>query len=253
MTLISSNIKYNIITKLNDIVNIEDPEWSNLGIDLKLKIVHNLCNFCKSMNMSMNMNMSKNKNKSKNGNNEINNIIEDKENLSLIDNNIIMCSMDIPLKNQRPKKIIELCGINKQINSELFNEFRKEQIHINREFRKTYNSKNNSYCFANLSDIKYKTLINNYNSNIYNFINKNSNIIDFTKLYQNLIMGNQQKIITDNKNLSNLKINKITHIDEFIYIEFNNNIQIKFELYFTSEKITSNIPAKYKIFLTNIF
>ena len=38
-----------------------------------------------------------------------------------------------------------------------------------------------------------------------------------------------------------------------IGIEFDNNIVIKFELYLTSEKITSNIPAKYKIYLTNIF
>ena len=219
MTLISSDIKTNIILKLNDIVNIEDPEWSNLGIDLKLKIVHNLCNFLK---------------KNVDSTQQIQQIQQ-----MIPINNIIIGSM-------------ELCGINKQMNSELFNEFRKEQVLINKEFRKTYNSKNKNYCFANLSSIKYNSIINNYNLNIYNFMNKNINIINSKKLYNNLLMGNQQKLITD-KNIQDLKINKITYIDQFLNIEFNNNILIKLELYFTSEKITSNIPAKYKIFLTNIF
>ncbi len=219
MTLISSNIKINILSKLDDIVNIEDPEWSNLEMDLKFKIVHNLCNFLKN---NQNINSKQ-----------------------------ILNSINIPLKNQRPKKIIEFGGINKQTNTNLFNEFKKNIIMMNKEFRKTYNSKTNNYCFANLSYDKYKNIIHNYNSNMCDFINKNINIINIEKLYNNLIDGNQQKIISNNK--SNLKINKITHIDEFINIEFNNNVLIKLELYFTSEKITSNIPAKYKIFLINIF
>ena len=226
MTLISSNTKTNILTKLDDIVNIEDPEWSNLGIDLKLKIVHNLCNFLKN-----NLNSTKQIFKS---------------------NNFEINSLDIPLKNQRPKKIIEFGGINKQSNTELFDEFKKNIIIKNKEFRKTFNSKNKNYSFANLSNNKYQSIINNYNLEVYNFINKNIDKIDSVKLFNNLIGGNQQKIICSN-NKSNLKINKITHIDEFLNIEFNNDISIKLELYLTSEKITSNIPAKYKIFLTNIF
>lgn len=228
MTLISSNTKTNILTKLNDIVNIEDPEWSNLEIDLKLKIVHNLCNFFK------------------------NNINSNSTKQMIQSTSIKLNSFDIPLKNQRPKKIIEFGGINKQSNTELFDEFKKNIIIVNREFRKTFNSKNKNYCFANLSNDKYKSIINNYNLGIYNFINKNIDKIDSNKLFNNLIEGNQQKIICSN-NKSNLKINKITYIDEFLNIEFNNDISIKLELYLTSEKITSNIPAKYKIFLTNIY
>jgi hypothetical protein len=230
MTLISSNTKTNILTKLDEIVNIEDPEWSNLGIDLKLKIVHNLCNFLKN-NINLNLNSTKQ-------------IIQS--------TSIKFNSFDIPLKNQRPKKIIEFGGINEQSNTELFDEFKKNIITTNKEFRKTFNSKNKNYCFANLSYDKYQSIINNYNFNVYNFINKNIEKIDSNKLFNNLIGGNQQKIICSN-NKSNLKINKITHIDEFLNIEFNNDISIKLELYLTSEKITSNIPAKYKIFLTNIF
>lgn len=230
MTLISSNTKSNIIFKLNDIVNIEDPEWSSLGIELKIKVLHNLCNFLKS-----DMSFYSNEQKS----------------LTLC---AIPKSINIPLKNQRPKKIIEFSGINKRSHSELFEEFRKGIITTNKEFRKNFNSKNKNYCFANLSNSNYKMIINNYNLNIYNFINKNIDKIDSVKLYNNLLSGNQQKLITKtNSNIKDLKIFKITIKDEFLDIEFNNEVSIKLELYLTSEKISSNIPAKYKVFLTNIF
>jgi len=230
MTLLSSNIKANIMTKLDDIINIEDPKWSGLGIDLKLKIVHNLCNFFKN---SIDANAN---------DHSLNQEHQNKVN-----------SINIPLKNQRAKKIIELGGINKQTNSELFNEFRKELVTMNKNFRKTFNAKNKQYCFANLSNIKHQSIINNYNKNIHKFLSSNVDKIDTTKLYTNLINGNQQKIINMPTDVNKLKINKITHINEFLNIEFNNDVSIKLELYLTSEKITSNIPAKYKISLTNIF
>lgn len=236
MTLISSNIKTNILTKLDDILNIEDPTWSNLGIDLKLKIVHNLCNFFKN-NVNYNSQLIK----------------QNQQNQDNQQSSMIINTINIPLKNQRPKKIIELGGINKQTNSELFNEFRKAQLSVNRNFRKTFNAKNKQYCFANLSNNKYQSILNNYNENIFNFLNSNLNKIDSNKLFSNLIAGNQQKIINLSNNLNELKINKITHINKFLNIEFNNQIIIQLELYLTSEKITSNIPAKYKIFLKNIF
>ena len=228
MTLLSSNIKSNILTKLDSIINIEDPNWSSLSIDLKLKIVHNLCNFLK-------------------------NNINTHTNTILLNQEQILNSINIPLKNQKAKKIIELGGINKQTNSELFNEFKKELIIMNRDFRKTYNSKNKQYCFANLSNINYQSILNNYNQNIYKFLNSNIDKIDSNKLYSNLIGYNQQKMINLPNGMNELKINKITHINEFLNIEFNNNVSIKLELFLTSEKITSNIPAKYKISLTNIF
>jgi hypothetical protein len=229
MTLIPSNVKSDIIIKLNDIINIEEPEWVNLELNLKIKILHNLCNFLKN-----NTTLDKNKN---------------------LNSNAIINSLNIPLKNQRPKKIIEFCGMNKKLNTKLFDEFRKELILVNKEFRKTYNSKNKNYCFANLSNYNYETIIKNYNYKVFNFLDRNIDKIDATKLYNNLIVGNQQKIITNKNddNTKDLKIFKINLIDEFLNIEFNNNVLIKFELYLTSEKITNNIPAKYKIFLTNIF
>lgn len=239
MTLISSNIKNNIIKKLDDIINIEDPNWSTLCIDLKLKIVHNMCSVIKN-NLGNNLYLP---------------------NLNL--HNEIENNISIPLKNQRPKKLIELGGINKQTNSELFNEFRRELVMMNRNFRKKFNSKNKCYSFANLSEEKFNLILNDYNQSVYKFINKNINKLDTDKLFNNLMRGTQHKVITPiNSNLKSnsnsinrnkILINKITCVDKFINIEFNNQIVMKFELYLTSEKITSNIPAKYKIYLINIF
>ena len=267
MTLISLNTKSNILTKLNDIVNIEEPEWCDLEIDLKFKIVHNLCNFLKnemihySFKPILQIEQTEqikqidqiNQTKLLNGVNQ--QFLLEKEicinkKIPHIDK-ILNNSLSIPLKNQRPKKIIEFCGINKQFNIEIFDEFRKNMININREFRKVYNSKNKIYSIANLGNLKYKSILNNYNLHMFNFMNKYIEKIDSIKLYNNLISGNNQKTININKH--KLKINKISYIDEFLNIEFNNDISIKFELYFTSEKITSNIPAKYKISLINIF
>ena len=93
MTLISPNVKENILIKLSDILNIDEPNWLELELDLKLKILHNMCNTFKP-----NFN---------------------KDNVGLI---------EIPLKNLRPKKIIELAGINKNSNSEIFEEFKKKLI-----------------------------------------------------------------------------------------------------------------------------
>ena len=248
MTLLSLNIKSNILRKLDDIVNIEDPNWSSLGIDLKLKIVHNLCNFLKN-NIESHINIHLiNQNQKKYQ-------IHHQKHHQKHPENLIENSINIPLKNQKAKKIIEFGGINKQTNSELFNEFRKELVMINKDFRKTFNSKNKQYCFGNLSCDKYQSILNNYNQNIFKFLNSNIDKIDSNKLYTNLIggSGNQQKLINLSANVNKLKINKITHIDKFLNIEFNNDVSIKLELFLTSEKITSNIPAKYKISLTNVF
>lgn len=222
MTLISSNIKENILTKINDILNINDTNWNDLDFDLKLKIIHNMCNTFKPN--------------------------FDKKNLF---------NISIPLKNLRPKKIIEFCGINKQSNTIIFEEFIKNILQINRDFRINYNSKNKNYCFSNLSVDNYNNILNNYNYQVYLFISKYINLINTKKFYHNLIGGNENKLITneiEKKNIkTNIKIDKINYKDRFLNIDFNNNISIQFELYLTSEKITSNIPAKYKPQLINIF
>jgi hypothetical protein len=89
--LISSNIKEKILNYIIDILKIDDPFWSSLDIEIKLKIIHNFCNIIKLNSENINYNVK-----------------------HLVNNT----NIKIPLKNQRPKKIIELSGINKQNNIE---------------------------------------------------------------------------------------------------------------------------------------
>ena len=220
MTLISLNVKENILNKLGDIVNLQEPSWSNLELELRLKILHNMCNVFRPN--------------------------YDRDNLGFI---------NIPLKNHRPKKIIELAGIDKNSNSKVFDEFRKKLLDTNREFRNCFNSKNKQYCFGNLSSDIYDKLLSEYNYNIYEFLNKYLHLINSKKFFYNLIGNNSDKIVIPSieQKDKNIKINKIYYKDKFLNFDFNNGVGIKLELYLTSEKITSNIPAKYKIYLVNIF
>lgn len=232
MSLISLNIKQQIIDNLNNILNIQDSTWTNLDTEIKLKVIHNLCN-----NLNKQSDISNTK-------------------------------ITIPLKNLRPKKIIQYCGISKQTNSIIYDDYRKKLININKDFRNNYNSSNKNYCFANLSKNKYDLLLSNFNYNIYTFLNFNINNINSKLFYSNLIGENYKKVIYTHNQLNidnilgtnninreylNLKIKQINYKDKFLNIEFNNNIIFELELYLTSEKITNNIPAKYKINLINIF
>jgi len=216
MTIISLNIKEKIIYNISEIINFEDQSWSNLNLDIKLKVIHHLCN-------------------------QIN-----KNNLENINNFI-----SIPLKNIRPSKLIQICGISKSNNLDIYEEYRKSILNFTIYFRNNYNSKNKNYNYGNLSKKNYNEILNEYNYLIYNYLNKNINIINDSILFNNLVIGNQQKLLNPINN--NIKINLLYYKDKYLYIEFNNNIKIEMELFLTSEKITRNIPVKYKINLINIF
>jgi hypothetical protein len=223
MSLISLNIKEQIIINLVNILNLQDSTWTNLNTDIKLKIIHNLCNSLGKYSDITDITDFLNSTNSK---------------------------LSIPLKNLRPKKIIQFCGINKQSNTIIFNDYKKKLIQINKDFRNNYNSSNKNYCFGNLSKSSYNDILNNFNYNIYIFLTSNINIINSELFYSNLIGTNHKKVICSN---NNLKIKQINYKDKFLNIEFNNNIIFQLELYLTSEKISNNIPAKYKINLINIF
>lgn len=230
MTVISSNLKDKIINNLQNILCIEDPKWTNINNNLKIKIIHHLCNHIN------------------------NNTIKQISTPNLISNDFIF---KIPLKNQRPKKIMQFCEFNKQTNTIIFNEFKNIILEHNYEFRNIYNKKNKCYNFNNISKNNYNDILNKYNYIIYNYLKKNLNIINVYKLFINLTEGNHQKIMFDFsldnlKSQNQLQINQINYNSNILNIEFNNDIIIEFELYFTSEKITNNIPAKYKISLINI-
>lgn len=215
MSLISLNIKQKIIDDLNNILNFQDSMWTNLDTDIKFKIIHNLC---KSLSLKNNVNLETN--------------------------------IKIPLKNLRPKKIVQFVGINKLNNSVIYDDYRKKFISINNNFRKNYNSSNKNYCFANLSKNDYNNILNNFNYNFYIFLTSNINNIDCELFYYNLIGKNHEK---NSSSTNILKIKQINYKEKFLSIEFNNNMIFELELYLTSEKITNNIPAKYNINLINIF
>lgn len=243
MSLISIQVKQQIIDNLTSILNIKDSSWYDLDKEIKFKVIHNLCNNLKkniinsgSPNDSSNIN-STNINSSKQTDKQVN-----------ITNN----QLSIPLKNLRPKKIIQFCGMNKQINTNIYEVYRKKFILINNEFRQNYNKSTKNYCFSNLTKNKYDELLNNFNNNFYLFLLDNINNINPKLLYLSIIGENYKKVINLNQSNS-LKIQEIKYKDKFLYIEFNNNIIFELELYLTSEKITNNIPAKYKINLINIF
>lgn len=213
MSIISQEFRNKILLSLNEIINFTDSEWIGLDKNIKLKIIHHMCaNISESSNQKT-----------------FNNI---------------------PLKHYRPKKIIQLCGFNKQSNINLFNKYKSTLLDHNFNFRKNYNKKKTT-SFGNLPTNEYNEILSEYNQKFYNFLLLYRDNINANKLYWNLIQGNEQKIINKSSN-NQIKISDIRSNNNFLSIEFDNNVTINFELYLTSEKITNNIPAKYKINLINI-
>jgi hypothetical protein len=213
---INDFVKDEIILKLNNIININDSKWNELDINLKTKIIHHYCNFF------------------------------NKSNNSIINWNII----NIPLKSIKPKKLIELTGINKNFNKLLFNDYNNLILKYTFDFRNKYLDKSEKkiyYNYSNLPKFDYNEILSNYNKIVYNFIINNKKSININKLYNNIIGSNTNKIITniEPKNFYlNINENKI----EFV---FNNNVTILCELILVNDKITNNIPVKYYIKLIN--
>lgn len=88
------------------------------------------------------------------------------------------------------------------------------------------------------------------------FLDKHKQLINSKKFFYNLTGSNVDKIVQTNiayGNNRDIKIENIYYKDKFLKFYFNNGVIIQLELYLTSEKITSNIPAKYKINLVNVF
>lgn len=218
-------IKKEILIKLNDILNIKDDNWNNLDPNIKIKIIHHFCNFLNLSNENLNLSNSVFKN---------------------IDN------ITIPLKSNKPKKIIEFSGINKNYNNNLFQEFNKTILDYTFEFRTKYkvNDKKNQiyYTFSNLPKNDYFFILSSINNIVYNFICKYKKFINVNKFYNNIIGSNHQKLITDNNSPKDFNVNQDNNI---LNIKFSNNIYIKLELFYSSDKITKNIPVKYNIKLFN--
>ena len=249
MFISNTNIKTIILNAIYDIINFNDDNWKNIDLNIKLKLIHHYCNFFKNTNLQQNV-FFKNTNLQqndffKNTNLQQNKILQQNTNLQ---NDFIY----IPLKNIKPKKIIQFAGFNKQINNDLFEKYKKDILNYTREFRTNFNNKNNKiYTFNNLSKSVNDEILFEYNKINYLFLKNNLNNIDIKNLFDNLVGNNNNKLIQNNNN--SIKLSELKYNNNFIELIFNNNINIKLELYLTSEKITNNIPTKYKISLINNF
>jgi hypothetical protein len=169
-----------------------------------------------------------------------------KENKLNLSNNLL----SIPLKSLKAKKIIQIAGIDKLNNKNLYNNFNLKILDYTFQFRNNFlNKKKRYYVFSNMPKTVYNSILEEYNKIIYDFIIENISYINSTILYEGFVSNNKDKLITN----FYPKSFKIFNLGSGLKIEFDNNIQIICELFYSSDKITNNIPVKYKNKLINIF
>lgn len=215
MTLINDSVKKKIIESMENILSIDDTNWNNLDLNIKLKIMHHYCNYFSKKNKDINWNQ-----------------------------------IQIPLKSIKPKKLIQFVGINNNLNKQLFSQYNNQILEYTVEFRKKFIQKNKlNYNFSSLSQNTYSTILQEYTKIIYDFLNKNINLIKPITVYNNLLLNNNDKLI-----ISNLP-NKldIQMLNSSIILKFNNNIELILQLEFYNDKITNNLPVKFNIKLINNF
>ena len=209
--MLSLEIDNFIKNKLLEIVNYNNEEWNKLEISLKTKIIHNYCNKFLKQNLK--------------------------------------CELKIPLKSIKPKKIIQLCGFSKQQNKEIYNLYLENSLKYTFLFREKYkNCKDRQFYNYNHLSMKDRDIIlYDLNKIVYDTINKNILLIKSKSLFNNLLIGNMDKIclIDNNYNL------KIEINNKELKLIFNENIIINLNLILTGDKITNNIPVKYNISLLN--
>jgi hypothetical protein len=215
MTLINNNVKKIILNSLENILNISDESWTKLESNIKLKIIHHYCNYFSKKIKDINWD-----------------------------------SIHIPLKSLKPKKLIQLLGFNNNYNKTQFTDFNEQILKYTFEFREQYNQKDKkNYVLSSLAKDIYNSLLNKYTKIIYDFINQNIKCINPINIYNNLVLNNKDKLISntvpDNFNI-NLNSNKIT-------LKFNNNIELIFELEFYNDRITNNLPVIFNQKLINSF
>jgi len=219
MIQLNLELKNDIINKLEEIISLKnDNSWVNLDTKIKIKLIHNYCNF----------------------------INENKLSEKLSTNDIIK----IPLKSIKPRKFIQYTCFNKQNNKKLFNEYLNIIRDYTFNFRNSFLKNNIYYTYNNMPKDVYNNIINLYNKHIYDFLIKNKNSISIDNLYNNLLGNNNEKLINSNNKPTILDILENKNRLELI---FNNNINIILELVITSNKITNNIPVKYIVKLINKF
>jgi hypothetical protein len=225
---LNSELKKDIINKLEEIIMINQNNWNNLDIKLKIKLIHHYCNFINTPKNTILNNINDKILERKNINNDIN---------------------IIPLKSIKPKKLIQYSCFNKQYNKKLYNEYLNNIKEVTFNFRNLFTKNKVYHTFNSLPKELYNEILNSYNKTICDFLIKNKNLIIVENLYNNLIGNNNEKIISNINNESLEIIEKNNKIE----LIFNNNIYIILELFLTSNKITNNIPVKFNIKIINKF
>jgi hypothetical protein len=219
MLQLDSELKKNIINKLEEIISIEQNNWNNLDVKIKIKLIHHYCNF-------ININNIKN------------------------DNNINYDVNKIPLKSLRPKKLIQYACFNKQYNKKLYNDYLNDIKEYTTNFRNLFLKNKIYHTFNNLPKELYNNILNSYNKHVCDFLKKNKSLILIDNFYNNLVGNNSNKIITEMNEEKSIEIIEKNNKIELI---FNNNIHIILELFLTSNKITNNIPVKFNVKIINKF
>jgi hypothetical protein len=150
--------------------------------------------------------------------------------------------IEIALKSLKPKQLIQNIGFNKKTDE--FKKFQNDMINYTFDFREKY--KNVYYSFMNLKNLDRQKILTDINKIFFNNINTQK--INALEIFNNIVLANKNKVcIFDNNFKLNISIN-----DNYLLFYFNENISIKMELCYGSDKITNNIPVFYKILLCNI-
>lgn len=212
MVNLSIETKKLIYDGLSSIMNLDAFDWNILNNDIKIKVLHNFIG------------------------------------IFLFNTFFTNPCLNIPIKSIKPKKLIMFCNFNKQDNISIFNIYNKSILDYTNTFRNNFIKNKTFYTFNNLPIDTYNTIIEDYNTIIYNTINDNLNLVNIEYLYNNLLNNNINKIINSNKLTFN-----ITKNNNELTFYFNDNIIINLSLMINKNKITNNLPVFYKINLINKF
>lgn len=150
--------------------------------------------------------------------------------------------IEVALKSLKPKKLMQVIGFNKK--TEEFKKFQNDMINYTFEFREKY--KNVYYSFLNLKNIDRQKILIDINKIVFDNINMQK--INTLEVFNDIVLSNKNKVCIFD---TNFKLN-ITINDNYLLFYFNENLSIKMELCYGSDKITNNIPVFYKILLCNI-
>ena len=137
---------------------------------------------------------------------------------------------------------MQVIGFNKKTDE--FKKFQKDMINYTFEFREKY--KNIYYNFLNLKNTDRQKILIDINKIVFDNINIQK--INTLEVFNDIVLSNKNKVCIFD---TNFKLN-ITINDNYLLFYFNENLSIKMELCYGSDKITNNIPVFYKILLCNI-